>query len=77
MQNLDKHQVVEAEAQARLKKADEERARQREMASAQEHARLQEAIKNAEAQRKAEAKQAKSNSKPKGGLLDKLKCCIM
>ena len=40
MQNLDKHQIAAAEAQGCLKKADEERARQREMASAQEQARL-------------------------------------
>lgn len=77
MQNLNKHQIAAAEAQARLKEADEGRARHREMASSQEQARLQEAIKNAKSQRKAEAKQAKSNSKPKGGMLDKLKCCVM
>lgn len=77
MQNLDKHQITAAEAQARLNGAAKERARQKEMAAAQEQTRLKEAIKNAKAQRKAEANQAKLDSKPKGGVLHKLKCCVM
>lgn len=66
MQNLDKHQIAVTE-----------RSHQRQMAAAQEQARLNEAIKNAKAQRKVETKQVKVDSKPKGGMLDKLKCCVM